>query len=429
MAVAEAIQERQGAGHAVNRPLRFDLTSAASKRDHFALFERMRAAGPVIPIKVPFVGPAWVATTHAANLAMLKDNALFVREGEHAGKAGVAGMRWWMPTSLRLLADNMLLKDEPDHRRLRKLVDGAFARRNILAMRGRVEAIADRILDGFEARGEVDLVGDFARRLPLDVISDLLGLPDDDHAAFAGWTRAALQMKPPFGMLRLVSSLGRMTVYLRTQIETSRRAPRPGLISDLLVAEQDGDRLSESELVSMVFLLLIAGFETTSHLIAASIVALEQHPDQKVFLFADPAGRMELAVEELARFTSPVQGSKPHFVSRDAYFFGARLGRGDMVMACIASANSDPAVFDRPEKLRLDRLPNPHLVFSSGIHFCLGMQLARVEAQSALGRLYARYPALDIGDPAALAWIEQIGIRGVSALPTRLGRHAGRLAA
>ncbi len=358
---------------------------------------------------------------------MVKDHETFVQEGRHAGKSGVAGLQWWMPRTLKILTSNMLLKDEPDHRRLRKLVDAAFKRRDVLAMRAMIERRADRLLDGFD--GEADLLAGYARQLPLSVICDLLGLPEEDRGQFSHWTRSSTSVTGLWGLLRAVGPLRRMLAYVRGQIEDCRRRPRAGLISDLVQAEDDGDRLNEEELVSMIFLLLVAGFETTTHLIANSIIALEANPRQKAHLLEDLPGRIERAVEELARHTSPVQSTKPRFVARDTVFCGQPLKRGDIIMALIAAANADPAQFDAPDALRLDRFPNPHLVFSSGIHFCLGLQLARVEAQSALARLYGRYPDLEILDPDGLPWIERIGIRGVSALPVRLNRPAIRLAA
>jgi len=417
------------APYSLNAPLRFDFDNAANKADPFPLFAAMRKAGPVIPVKLPFVGRTWVTTTHESTSAMVKDNALFVQEARHAGKSGVAGMKWWMPRSLKLLTNNMLLKDEPDHRRLRKLVDQAFQRRHVRDMRGDIEQIADRILDGFEGMDEVDLVTQFSRRLPLDVICALLGLPDQNRQAFSVWARTATSMRSSFGMFRAFLSMSGVINYVRGQIEACRREPREGLISELVRAEQDGDRLSEDELVSMVFLLLFAGFETTTHLITDSVIALEQNPVQKTYFLADPASRMERAVEELARFTSPVQSTKPRYVSRDCEFFGQQLRRGDFMMGMLAGANYDPAVFDAPDKLKLDRFPNPHLVFSSGIHFCLGMQLARVEVQSALGRLYARYPNLALAAPDRIEWIERFGLRGVKALPLRLNAGQVRQAA
>jgi cytochrome P450 len=178
----------------------------------------------------------------------------------------------------------------------------------------------------------------------------------------------------------------------------------------------------------MIVLLLVAGFETTTHLISTGIIALEQHPDQKAWLLADPAARMERAVEELARFNGPVQSTKPRYVAHDTTFFGAALHRGDLVMALVAAANADPAAFDHPEQLRLDRFPNPHLAFSSGIHFCLGQQLARVETQVALGRLYARFPDLRLPDPNHIDWLERFGMRGARTLPLDLGQVQMRLA-
>jgi len=431
MTLSPSLADRPTAKYRLDSPLKIDIQSAAFKRDPFPTFRAMQAAGPVIPVKLPLLGRAWATTTHEATLAMVKDNDLFVQEGRHAGKAtgAVGGMQWWMPRSLRPLTNSMLLRDEPDHRRLRKLVDRAFARRDVLAMRGGIEKIADRLLDDLAGRETVDLAADYARRLPMAVICDLLGVPDEDREAFSTWTRSALTMKSAFGLFRAMGSLDKMIGYMRDLIAQSRIAPRPGLIGELVRDEEDGDKLDESELLSMVALLLVAGFETTTHLIGDSIVALEQNPEQKAWLLADPADRMERAVEELARYSSPVQSTKPRYVARDADFFGQSLHRGDLIIAYLAAANADPAQFDRPDMLALDRFPNPHLVFSSGIHFCLGMQLARVEAQSAIGRLYARYPTLSIPPPDQIAWIEQFGLRGVKSLPARLDPLPARLAA
>lgn len=423
------VLETARAALTLSKPLDFDIVSARFKADPSPTFAAMRAAGPVIPIRLPFVGRAWVTTTHAATLAMVKDNQLFVQEGRHAGKTGVAGFAWWLPRSIRALANNMLQKDEPDHRRLRKLVDSAFARRDVLAMRPSVEKVADQILDRLAGRGEIDLVGDYARQLPLAVICDLLGLPDEDRAEFSALAAQALSINNAIGLILAAPAFTRMLDYARRQIEASRRAPRPGLIGELVRAEEAGDKLDEEELLTMIVLLLIAGFETTRHLIADAVIMLERHPEQKAWLLADPAERMERAVEELARYASPVQSTKPRYVARDTEFFGARLKRGELILALLASANSDPAVFEAPDELRLGRFPNPHLVFSSGVHFCLGMQLARVEAQSALARLYARFPDLSLADPDRIDWIERLGLRGPKTLRVRLGAAPDRLAA
>lgn len=415
--------------YSLRSPLRIDFEDRASSDDPSAFFAHLRDLGPVIPVKLPFVGRVWVTTTYDATSAMVKDNTRFVQEARHAGKSGVAGMRWWMPRSLKLLTNNMLLKDEPDHRRLRKLVDQAFQRRLVRDMRSEIEAIADTILDDFEGAGEVNLVDGFSRRLPLEVICSLLGLPTHNRHVFSEWARAAMAMRSSFGIFRAFLSMRGVVNYVREEIEECRRHPREGLITALVQAEEGGDRLSEDELISMVFLLLFAGFETTTHLITDSVIALEQNPEQKAYLFADPETRMERAVEELGRYTTPVQSTKPRYVAEDGAFFGETLKRGDIVMGLLAGANYDADVFDEPEKLKLDRFPNPHLVFGSGIHFCLGMQLARVEVQSALKRLYGRYPGLCLADPGNIQWIKRFGLRGVTALPVRLDAGHVRKAA
>ena len=415
--------------YALSAPLQIDLNSLESKRDPFAFFEKLRAAGPVIPLKMPFVGRIWAATNYEATAAMLKNNALFVQESRHAGKTGVAGLAWWMPRSIQVLSNNMLLKDEPDHRRLRKLVDQAFQRRLVRDMRGEIEALADKLLDDMGGRDEIDLVSDYARRLPLEVICSLLGLPEHNRQLLANWVGRMTSMMRGFAVLRAVFSMPGAVKYVRQQIEECRRNPREGLISELIAAEEGGDKLSEDELVSMVFLLLFAGFETTTHLITDSVIALEQNPDQKAFLFADLDKRMERAVEELGRYTTPVQSTKPRYVARDCEFFGQSLTRGENIVGFLAGANTDPAVFDAPDKLKLDRLPNPHLVFGTGIHFCLGMQLARVEVQSALARLYGRFPHLALANPDNTDWIQRFGLRGAFSVPVRLNRAGVRKAA
>ncbi len=405
------------ASHSLNEPLPFKLTGAEFCRNPHETFAAMRAEGEVIPLKLPIIGSLWVTTTYAATEAVLKDNALFVLEGRNAGKTGVAGMKWWMPKALRRLTNNMLAKDEPDHSRLRKLVDQAFTRHNIQAMRGDIEDRADRLLG--DMSGETDLVSAYARKLPMEVICDLLGLPEKDYPFFTKWATAIAGVNSVWGILRFVPALRQLTRYLQGQIEEVRQEPRKGIIGELILAEEDGDRLSADELVSMIFLLLVAGFETTTNLISGAVFDLETHPEQKAWFLEDLNGRMERAVEELGRHVSSIQGTKPRYVARDTEFFGERLSRGDIVMALPAAANADPAIFDEPDELRLNRFPNPHLVFSTGVHFCLGQQLARVETQSALKCLYSQYPNLQLvsNEPD---YANRIGHRALSTLRVRL---------
>lgn len=410
-------------------PLKLDLIGDAYKADPWPTLDAARAAGPIVRLELPIIGRVWMTTTHAATLALVKDQESFVREGRRIGRSGAAGQKWWMPKSFRLISDNLLTKDDPDHRRLRKLVDHAFARRDVLGLRARIEAVADGLLDGLQGRGEVEICAEYANRLPIAVICELLGLPEGDRDEFCEWTRMAIAISGPLSMLRAMAGINRMSAYLRGQIEACRRSPRKGLISELIRAREDGDSLSEDELVAMVLMLLVAGFETTANLIGACVMTLEQNPVQKAWLLADPAGRMERAVEELARYIGPVQMTGVHFVAQDMDFCGARLRKGETIMGLIAAANADPDVFENADQLIPDRFPNPHLVFSSGIHFCLGMQLARVEVQSALARLYARFPDLELATPDAIGWTKRFGFRGPATLPVRLRGAAERIAA
>ncbi len=229
---------------ALSAPLRIDFESVAAKENPFAFFAELRERGAVIPVKLPFVGKGWVATTYEATSAMVKDNARFVQEARHAGKSGVDGMRWWMPHSLKLLTNNMLLKDEPDHRRLRKLVDQAFQRRRVRDMRGEIEELADAILDEFAGVEEVDLLEAVSRRLPLEVICLLLGLPRNNRHLFSQWAApAGMAMRSSFGIFRAFLSLRGVIDYVRDQIKDCRRHPREGLIAALAKAEEDGECL------------------------------------------------------------------------------------------------------------------------------------------------------------------------------------------
>ena len=403
----------------LDTPLKVSFTSAEFQRSPGSTFEYLRDAGPVVPIKIPLVGRTWMATTYAANEELAKSNESFVQEGRNAGKSGVAGFSWWMPRTLKLLTDNMLLKDEPEHRRLRKVVDHAFQRRDIAAMRPDVVDQAHALIDRFPAQGEFDIVATYARQLPLAVICSLLGLPEADREKFIAWSSRMGTVTGPISIFRMMGGLKQMVAYLRLQIEAARAGNGDGLIRHLVSADLDENALSESELLAMVLILLVAGFETTTHLIAGGLYTLSRHADAKAWLMAAPESRMERAVEELLRYWTPVQNTKPRFVAKDMEFHGQSLKRGDLIMAHLGAANYDADVFVAPDTLDLDRFPNPHLAFSSGIHFCLGLQLARIEAQVAIEALLARRPDLVVVQPTDRQFLNRIGLRGFKSLNVR----------
>jgi cytochrome P450 len=400
--------------------LKIDLVSQSFMRNPFPTLARLREAGPVVRVKLPFLGETWMATTHEAVNEVLKDDTEFVRNAGNAGRRQIAGMRWWMPRTFRILAENMLSHDDPDHRRLRKLVDQAFNRQSVEGMRKRIGELCDGLLDRLAGAGPVDLMEGLARPLPLAVICELLGLPEEDRPRFRRWVQALMSATSLWGLVRFLPGLFRLLRYFRGHFERCRQQPRPGLMTALVQAEQDGDKLSENELLAMAFLLLVAGHETTVHLIGGGILALLEAPEQKARLVADRS-LLPSAVEELLRFVCPVQVSKPRYVRHDRELHGRALRRGDTIIPMLAAANADPARFASPERMDVSRSPNPHVAFGSGAHFCLGAQLARVEAQVVIDKLLGRFPNLSLAVPAsALRYIGRIGIRALTALPVRL---------
>jgi cytochrome P450 PksS len=312
----------------------------------------------------------------------------------------------------------MLTMDEPDHTRLRSIVDEAFRRRAIVAMEPRIRAIADDLADELFSNGSpADLVQRYARILPLSVISELLGLPPADRPRFIAWANTMSSLTNVLSFFRLMFAFRKMRTYLERQLQIARVQGGEGLIAELVQVEREGGQITPDEMVSMVFLLLAAGSETTTHLISGSVYELLRNPGLRDWLEQDWS-RVGLAVEEFLRFVSPVQFSKPRYVRRDVELEGVRLKKGDRVMVMVAAANMDPAVHDRPENLDLERKPNRHISFGTGIHFCLGHQLARIEGACALEALFVRWPRLGLAvDPSQIHWRKRPGLRAIESLP------------
>jgi cytochrome P450 PksS len=391
-----------------------DFTSQDYLRDPAAGIERLRARGPVVATRLPIIGKVWTTTTYDMAARVLKDGETFaLRSG-----GVVAGLRWWMPRSVRALADNMLTMDEPDHTRLRSIVDEAFRRRAILEMEPRILEIADELAGELFADGSpADLVERYARKLPLSVICELLGLPSADRPKFIAWANSVARLSGPLSFMRLIWGISAMRRYLEGRLQAVREHGGEGLIAELVRIEREGGRISANEMVAMVFLLLGAGSETTTHLISGSVYELVKNPALRDWLEADWS-RLNLAVEEFLRFVSPVQLSKPRFVRRDIELGGVRLKKGERIMAMVAAANMDPAANEHPERLDLERRPNHHLAFGTGIHFCLGHQLARIEGACALRALLKRWPTLALAvEPAQIRWRPRPGLRAIATLP------------
>lgn len=399
--------------------LRFDFTSQDFLRDPAAGIARLRASGPLVEVRFPIIGRTWITTTQEMAGRVLKDSGTFTMRKE----GGRAALPWWVPRLVGTLANNMLTMDEPDHTRLREIVDEAFRRRAILEMEPHILAIADALARELFADGSpADLVERYARVLPLSVICELLGLPRADRARFIAWAGSITKINNALGFLRLIPAMLSMKRYLERHLETARTTGGSGLVAEIIRVEKaGGGRITPDEMVAMVFLLLGAGSETTTHLISGSVLELLRRPDLRDWLAQDWR-RGDLAVEEFLRFISPVQFSKPRFVRRDIELDGVRLKRADKIMVMLAAANMDPAANEHPETLDLERRPNRHIAFGTGIHFCLGHQLARIEGKCAVRALLERWPRLELAiEPADVAWRARPGLRAIARLPVTAG--------
>jgi cytochrome P450 len=399
--------------------MRADFSSQDYFRDPRAEIEKLRSAGSVIEVRFPIVGKIWTTTTQDLADRVLKDSDTFtIRQDDGT----IAGFRWWMPRILLTLSNHMLSMDEPDHRRLRDIVDEAFRRRAIRDMEPRILAIAKELADELFAQGSpADLVDRYARKLPLSVICELLGLPLADRPKFTAWASRSTRLTGAMGFLSMIPNLFAMRRYLEKQLESVRHHGGTGLIAELVRVEKEGGKISRNEMVSMVFLLLFAGHETTTHLISGSVYELLKNVSLRDWLEQD-WNRASLAVEEFLRFVSPVQFTKPRYVRKDIELGGVRLKKGDRIMPMLVAANLDPQANAHPEKLDLERKPNRHIAFGTGIHFCLGHQLARIEGACALKALFRRWPRLQLAvDESQIKWRERAGLRAIERLPVIVG--------
>jgi len=389
-----------------------EFTSVEFMADPQALLRKLRREGPLVRRRLPLIGKVWITTTQAAAAEILKNHEVFTQRKAN-GKA--IGLQWWMPRSFKLLAGNMLTMDEPDHTRLRNIVDQAFHRENILNMEPSLRAIAEELADDLFKQGKrADLLKLYARIFPLAVICELLGLPESDREKFMHWAGGITNVTGLLSFALIIPRISRMAKYLAGRIEDARRGDGDGLIAQLVRSEASGADLTSDELLAMVFLLLIAGHETTTHLISGGALSLLQNPDQKDWLQEDWS-RIDLAVEEFLRHTSAVSFTKPRNARRDIEVEGVKIAKGDLVMPMLIAANYDPFVIDDPDRLELSRKPNRHMSFGTGIHFCLGHQLARLEAKIALKTLFTKYPKLQLAEDQ-VHWRRRLGLRAVAKL-------------
>jgi cytochrome P450 PksS len=353
-----------------------DLTNPRFKADPYPFYARLRAEAPVIRISNSLV-QAWLVTRYDDVVALLRDGRF---------SSDISAKMPWLPRFTRPMTHSMLNRDPPDHTRLRTLVSKAFTPRRIEQLRDRIAHLCDELLDAVPAGGKFDVVGGYALPVPLTIISELLGIPESDQLRFQKAVRGSLGLGAPAkitDVLLAIPHIWRLLRLFRRLFAMRRADPRDDLITALVQAEEDGDRLSEDELLGMAILLLLAGYETTVNLIATGTLALLQHREERERFLSDPS-LAETAIHELLRYTSPIEISPPRIALQDVTIGSVCISRGELVAAVLGSANHDETQFDDPETLNLAREPNKHLAFGQGVHYCLGALLAQMEGHIAL---------------------------------------------
>jgi cytochrome P450 len=394
----------------------FDPLSPAFIRDPYPHYARLRTAAPMHQTSFG----SFVASRHAEVSLVLRDRRFGKDYIERTQRR--YGPQIMNEPVFRSMSHWMLQADPPDHTRLRGLVVKAFTARRVEDMRPRIQEIVDAAIDAVIDRGRMDLIEDFAFRLPVTIICDMLGIPEEHREVFYKSSRDGGRLLDPVPLSPEEIKQGNegnlmAQMYFQQLFELRRRSPGDDLITQLVQAEEDGNKLSNEELTANIILLFGAGHETTVNLIGNGLLALHRNPDQLALLKANPQ-LITNAIEEFLRYDSSVQMTGRVTLEDIDDLGGKRIPKGESVLCLLGSANHDPAVYpDRPERLDITRQNIRPMSFGGGIHFCLGAQLARIEAEIAISTLLRRLPELRIDDVENPEWRPTFVLRGVKQLP------------
>ncbi len=393
----------------------FDLLSPEARRNPHPVYTRMRTEAPVYRLQHVEMGEhPWLLTRYADCVDLLKDDR-FTKD--HRRRPNFSFRDRGMEAAA-MINRHMLTVDPPDHTRLRGLVHKAFTPRMINEMSGRIQAITDDLINQFQHQHSMDFIKDFAFPLPVTVIAELLGVPAADRDKFREWSQTiVIEGVKGTNPDKVATMALEFMMYFHNMFDLRRAEPQDDLISGLVQVEDAGDKLEPQELISMVFLLLVAGHETTVNLIGNGTLTLLNHPDQMQLLRDDPT-LIKTAVEEMLRYEGPVGASTMRWAMEDVELRGQVIPAGDMVLASLLAADRDPAVFENPDMFDITRQNNKHIAFGSGIHYCLGAPLARLEGAIAINSLLRRLPNLKLAvDPDELEWTDTVLLHGLRAMP------------
>ncbi|WLR51934.1 cytochrome P450 [Bacillus tianshenii] len=393
------------------------IYSSNFKIGAYPFYENLRKQDPIFPMSEQNNQTTWIVTKYDHVKELLK-KPTFIKEQSKI--FADAKQEEEQNKVLKIFRNMMLDVDPPDHTRLRKLVQPYFNPGTINELTPKIEEIAERLLKEMKQKGgTLDLINEFAFPLPIIVISEMLGVPAEDREKFRKWSNtiiaAADNLETDF-----VEDVEAFIAYLRELFEERKSNPKDDLISKLIQAEEEGEQLNKDELYSMIILLIIAGHETTVNLIANTMYALFEHPDQFEKLKAD-LSLTESAIEEGLRYYSPVDFSTARWSEEDIEFHGKTFRRGDLVLASLSSANRDEEKFEQAEQFNITRTSNQHLAFGFGIHFCLGAPLARLEGNIAIKKLLTIFPNIRLAEPSEQPnWRQVFLLRGLEQLEVKI---------
>lgn len=392
-----------------NESLKNVLFTKEFTHNPYPVYEKLRQSDPILNLQFPDGRFGWLISNYEEAVEALKDGRFSKDVAKAMGQEQTS-----------VFSTNMLFSDPPDHKRLRGLVQKGFTPQRIADMRGHIQEIADNLLDAVSSKDTMNLIDEYAFKLPIIVISEILGVPTEDQDKFRVWSNSIIGASNQEMNEQVVQHMNEFIAYLKDWFAKVREQPGDDMISQLVIAENQGDRLSEQELYGVVTLMIIAGHETTVNLIGNGVLALLEHPEQRKLLQEQPE-LIHGAIEEMLRYNGPVEFSTSRWAAEDMDFHGVHIKKGDLVVIALNSANRDASQFENPDIFDITREKSQHLAFGKGIHLCLGAPLARLEGEIAINTLLRRYPNFELQrDIDELEWRPGMIVRGVKEIPISL---------
>ncbi len=401
---------------------KYNIWSQKTRNNPHELYRQMRENDPTYKVVDGMGQTVWFFTKYDDSVSILRDKRS-IKNPRKSLSPDVLKDRFGVDIEAdidrespwELINQHMLNQDPPDHTRLRTIVHKAFTPNRVRELQPRIEQLADELLDAMDSKTDGDLIADYALPLPITVIAEMLGIPVEDRDRFRTWTNVILS-----GDMSSMAMIMEFVQYMNKMIDIRTKEDTGDILSALVRARDEGEKLDRMELLSMIFLLLVAGHETTVNLIGNGMLDLLQHPDQFEELRANPA-LTDKAIEEMLRYNGPVDATLNRWAGEDMEWHDGRVIKaGDVLIPLLLAADRDPATFENPNVFDITRENNPHIAFGHGIHFCLGASLARMEGRIAISKLMERFPKMALNvDPANVQRGLSIVLHNLNVLPMK----------